>query len=630
MSLSKKPPKNSVSIQLPFVDGPTLLKSNLSSPKVAIEDSILETTLRTTNLKSSIVASLPLNKKMTLKDKSNSHKKNSPHIKYIPMSEVASTLNDPVSSPFSNKSFRDLSGKLWLPPKTDSPDLISNSLNGFLNSSIVNSQLLTMKKLLPPNKSFLKTFYRSSLFTQPDITENANIKSKKIRFYPNPEQIELFNKCFSANRYIYNNCVSHSNILYDFTKKYNRSLAKKSGCIHIIKNIGGRKKSNLNRKKDPILKQCKQKLHNDLFCKKHEKSKENIGTPTQFIYWRNLIVRSENQLKYHSEEWLKEIPYDTRQLAVKNFSGGLKSCLTNLSRGHIDKFGLTYKSKKSRNQIFHVDHRAIKVKDSIVQIFKQKLKAPELEINKRDKKWLINLHNKEGFKDMIIKRESPGRYYLLVPYEYNKIKNNKTDTIVSIDPGVRTFHTFYDPIGKVGEIGNKFAELLIKDRKKQDKLRSIIDSTKLSIKNRKKYTIKNIKRKIEKISYKIKNKLKDLHDKTIKYYCENYNNIVIPKLDIKSLTKRVKKDYGGHSKKSKNMIRNMKCLSHGEFIERLRTKASSMKNVRVHIVSEEYTSKCGILNGKLGSSKIFDCGNCGISIDRDVNGARNILLKNIC
>ena len=46
---------------------------------------------------------------------------------------------------------------------------------------------------------------------------------------------------------------------------------------------------------------------------------------------------------------------------------------------------------------------------------------------------------------------------------------------------------------------------------------------------------------------------------------------------------------------------------------------------------EEYTSKtcscCGSLNTKLGSSKIFNCPSCKVILDRDENGARNILLK---
>jgi len=51
------------------------------------------------------------------------------------------------------------------------------------------------------------------------------------------------------------------------------------------------------------------------------------------------------------------------------------------------------------------------------------------------------------------------------------------------------------------------------------------------------------------------------------------------------------------------------------------------------IVDESYTSKtctkCGEQNKNLGSSKHFKCSKCGLEIDRDINGARNIYLKTI-
>ena len=60
-------------------------------------------------------------------------------------------------------------------------------------------------------------------------------------------------------------------------------------------------------------------------------------------------------------------------------------------------------------------------------------------------------------------------------------------------------------------------------------------------------------------------------------------------------------------------------------------KAREYPWCRVVICTEEYTSKtcgfCGYIHKKLGGSKVFCCPQCKTNLDRDINGARNILLR---
>ena len=53
--------------------------------------------------------------------------------------------------------------------------------------------------------------------------------------------------------------------------------------------------------------------------------------------------------------------------------------------------------------------------------------------------------------------------------------------------------------------------------------------------------------------------------------------------------------------------------------------------IKVIIVNEAYTSKtcsaCGLIH-KIGSKSVLKC-ECGLTIDRDLNGARGIFLKNL-
>ena len=67
------------------------------------------------------------------------------------------------------------------------------------------------------------------------------------------------------------------------------------------------------------------------------------------------------------------------------------------------------------------------------------------------------------------------------------------------------------------------------------------------------------------------------------------------------------------------------------FKEKLLNKCKD-SDIKVIIRQEYYTSKtctiCGFLKHDLGSNKVYKCDECKTVIDRDINGARNIMLRN--
>ena len=66
------------------------------------------------------------------------------------------------------------------------------------------------------------------------------------------------------------------------------------------------------------------------------------------------------------------------------------------------------------------------------------------------------------------------------------------------------------------------------------------------------------------------------------------------------------------------------------FKEKLKYKCS-MYNKKLIIVDESYTSctcgRCGKINDTKGA-EIFHCTSCGLVVDRDATGSRNIFIKN--
>jgi len=121
---------------------------------------------------------------------------------------------------------------------------------------------------------------------------------------------------------------------------------------------------------------------------------------------------------------------------------------------------------------------------------------------------------------------------------------------------------------------------------------------------------------------KLNNCIDDMQYKLIKLLLKSYTNIYIGELNIKQVTSQLS---------NKKANRDLYMLKHYTFKQRILTGSSSYHNVQ--FVNESYTTKtctlCGTLNHDIGSNKVFKCMDetCSNVIDRDLNGARNILLK---
>ena len=151
----------------------------------------------------------------------------------------------------------------------------------------------------------------------------------------------------------------------------------------------------------------------------------------------------------------------------------------------------------------------------------------------------------------------------------------------------------------------KDIKLLIKDIKKKKNYKELI----------------HIRNEYRKMNEKIRNKIDDLHYKAINKLME-YSIILIPRMKVHEMIK--KEDLPKFAK------RILQTLNHGLFIKRL-MYIGELEGKFVEIVSEYLTSQtCGkCFNKTQTKEKIYTCNKCGLKIDRDVNGARNIYIKYI-
>ena len=236
--------------------------------------------------------------------------------------------------------------------------------------------------------------------------------------------------------------------------------------------------------------------------------------------------------------------------------------------------------------------------------------------------------------DMIITREYPGKYYLHIPYMKSEIDLKPKLSAIAIDPGVRSFHNFYDSTGNSGKIATKVSVKLLNMEKNVDKLKSKLTQTKGSI-NGDNYKInkkrrQNMRKKCAWLRTKIRNIMNDFHWKSASYYCKNYQTIIIPKMDTESLKKRIRKQHKFNPQVKGDNIRKLMTLAHNRCVDRIIFKAKQYGR-KVIIHNEAYTSQtcgnCGLLNKELGANTIYSCKNCGKVSDRDTNGARNIMIR---
>ncbi len=240
------------------------------------------------------------------------------------------------------------------------------------------------------------------------------------------------------------------------------------------------------------------------------------------------------------------------------------------------------------------------------------------------KRWLVKTYKRNNMVDIPIKKildiktssvcrlvykRLLGGFWLSVPIKIVKT-NPRKRSIISLDPGVRSFMTFYDGQSS-GEIGKNINIKLNRLNKQMDKLDKKIEDN-----SNKKQSLRRAKARIQR---KKENIVNDLHNKTCNFL-KRYAYIILPIFKVKGMIRAL----------PKKVKRSMLDLSHCKFRQRLIQKTEETGS-RILFCNEIMTSKtctkCGTINENLGKSKVFKCEKCHVSLDRDVNGARNILLR---
>jgi len=307
--------------------------------------------------------------------------------------------------------------------------------------------------------------------------------------------------------------------------------------------------------------------------------------------------------------WLDDVPCEIKDVAVRDMDKARKAHdakkKKNAKLECVDHAEFKFRSRKAKQETFEVRGRDMIRKSGMFEsLALSKLQCKDKLPNEVD-------------SAVRFLRDRLGRYYVIIVRERTS-ENQASKGVVALDPGVRTFQTTYDASGVSTEWGKGDMKVIYGMCRLADKLQSSMTKKKGS-------QMRGARRQWWRALDKIKYKVKEIHHKLAKWLCENYEVVLIPKFETSKMTTRGKRRFG--SKTSRNMM----TWSHYTFRELLKTKAELYTGVKVVECGEAYTSKtcgqCGAIDAALGASKTFDCKCCGYKADRDINGARNIMLR---
>jgi len=301
-------------------------------------------------------------------------------------------------------------------------------------------------------------------------------------------------------------------------------------------------------------------------------------------------------------DWAMDCPQRIREHAIADACNAVKNAKAKyLKTGKIQQ--VSFRSRRDPIQSFGFD------KSSLNQffVFGSKKFKMEFESSEPFHTEGDNCVDLEGTR---IVREG-SRYFVIIPQKrlYQVPENQRLDA-VALDPGVRTFMTFYSEVlhGKIGEGDFQRIYRLCLNL---DKLMSRISKAKCKQKRR-------LKQAAERMRWKIWDLIDELHKKTANFLVRNFDRIFIPSFETSHMVIKL----------ASSTARNMLTFAHYRFKQYLKDRGQQAM-CEVVEVSEAYTSKtcsyCGTQH-KIGSRKVMKC-DCGATVDRDLNGARGIFLR---
>ena len=267
-----------------------------------------------------------------------------------------STSKEKVLRPFWSPACKIISEQLWLPTETDCVDLDLNSLNrlsslqaGESSLTTIPSSISQVSRNLPRISCPSFTYTAAGRWEKEDTPE---LKTRKVKIYPDQEQRILLHKWLGVSRRVYNRTVSDIN-----------SNGMRSWMV--LRDVHVTKTSY----------RCSE-------CNKRTRSKMCCQQAT------------DEMINDSIEQFELEVPKQIRLSAVKEAHKNFKSAFTNLRNGNIGKFNVGFQSRKRQSsQSIEFESCSLKYNHKgYFHIFPNITQKMKFRIGKRQKKEMKNLN----------------------------------------------------------------------------------------------------------------------------------------------------------------------------------------------------------------------------------------------
>ena len=298
-------------------------------------------------------------------------------------------------------------------------------------------------------------------------------------------------------------------------------------------------------------------------------------------------------------DWAKACPYQIKATAVRDAHGAFFSALK-AAKKNGKPASFRFRARKDPVQSCYIPKSAIKPDGIYPRVSGKGLFYSEpLPESLMDSRLLFRA----------------GRFYLTLPEEKTTFPAENQGRVVALDPGVRKFMTYYadDQCGHIGDADFSRIQRLAHH---MDQLLSRIAKTKAKQKKRR------MRLAAARMRERIRFLIEELHRKTALFLVRNFDLILIPTFETKQMSSKA-----GRKIRSKT-VRSLLSFAHYRFKKFLKHKAFEHGKL-VREVCEAYTSKTHPETGEIkaiGGAKRIKLTD-GSYVDRDIVGARNILLR---